>query len=539
MVDDLKKAAADQALGNNPYLQDLPPAVLDYAKGLQQNPPTAQPKVMGSHETKYGPPGSGYLPYPPGQQPTLYDFAKSLTPQQVPNPQSTATPTPQQQPLPQPKPVAPQISPQRQAFNEEDVVRQHRQETLNAQEESVRKQQEILRQGETLAQDQLKKANMADLFSAQQIKDLNQSAMKNAQIRDQELDKQAQIMYNSKVDPEHWFKEKGTAGSILAAIAIGAGAFAAAMPHTGNHENQALGIINQAIDRDVEAQKELLDRRWKMLNFQGSENEKKFVKDQWMINQMNEARRMDMNSAMQLVAQTRMSTNNQSAIQGMDAIAAGIQQQKDDLKVESIRQRLQVSLQEHAAAAAAANANPFSVQNTQKAYMKYRADAEKANLDHPDKPVPIMSMGQWLPTYQGQGMEMPKGGTGTKEQEGLDIAKQAGQNASQANIMSWLAGNVPGGQYVAPNRAKQEQDRVAYNESLLPGLIRAAGERVDHATLVQMADKFKLNPWDTDAMAQQKVQQAQDFMRGTLGLRGKGPGAAPDTSVPGATPVGE
>lgn len=56
---------------------------------------------------------------------------------------------------------------------------------------------------------------------------------------------------NAQIDPDQFWKEKGTLGRMLGAIAIGMGQFGASM--TGSR-NAALDIVNDAINRNIQAQ---------------------------------------------------------------------------------------------------------------------------------------------------------------------------------------------------------------------------------------------------------------------------------------------
>lgn len=66
----------------------------------------------------------------------------------------------------------------------------------------------------------------------------------------------------AKIDPTHFYKTKSAVQVIGLAIAQGLGAFGAAMTHT---TNTAAEIIQQAIDHDVAAQRDALERRGKSL----------------------------------------------------------------------------------------------------------------------------------------------------------------------------------------------------------------------------------------------------------------------------------
>jgi hypothetical protein len=58
-----------------------------------------------------------------------------------------------------------------------------------------------------------------------------------------------------RVDPNKFYNDRGTLGTILAALSVGAGAYASAMTGTRNF---ALDIIENAISRDIDAQKEAI-----------------------------------------------------------------------------------------------------------------------------------------------------------------------------------------------------------------------------------------------------------------------------------------
>lgn len=75
--------------------------------------------------------------------------------------------------------------------------------------------------------------------------------------------------YESRtVDPERYWKNKGTGARIGAAIAVAIGAFGAAM--TGG-KNYALDIINNEVDRDIDAQKSEISKMGQRVNMQTNE----------------------------------------------------------------------------------------------------------------------------------------------------------------------------------------------------------------------------------------------------------------------------
>lgn len=83
--------------------------------------------------------------------------------------------------------------------------------------------------------------------------------------RQQQLDAEVDRVANIRIDPNNWFASRGTVGSIGAAIAVGLGAAAQSL-QGGNGPNNALNIINAAIDRDMQAQTENMRNQGARLN---------------------------------------------------------------------------------------------------------------------------------------------------------------------------------------------------------------------------------------------------------------------------------
>lgn len=87
-----------------------------------------------------------------------------------------------------------------------------------------------------------------------QAKGINEFLGKQQAYVDHKFDEYksaAQDAATSKVDPNHYWAEKGTANQITSALAVGLGALGASLTHTPNF---ALQIIDNAINRDMQAQ---------------------------------------------------------------------------------------------------------------------------------------------------------------------------------------------------------------------------------------------------------------------------------------------
>lgn len=301
---------------------------------------------------------------------------------------------------------------------------------LDAQESSIQQQMDILKSGQETA-DKMRQTNELEQQLKQLEIDRTQRHMKqDADERDRQLEQQYQDVRNQKVDPNHWFKKNGTAGNILAAIAIGAGAFAAAMPHTTNHENQALGIINDAVNRDVDAQRGEIEQKWKDLNWKGDKNDKAYVRDQFTLNKMNEAKLQTLSHANALIDERLRSTNNSSAIAGMQGLKTQVQLERSKVIDDMAQHRLQVALKERAQAAAAAGANPYSNQNMMKEYnIYYKKTTEDGK--------PAMPYDEWAKGKQGAGAA-GKGNIPASEADKIAVGDQTAANI--AKLRGLLAG---------------------------------------------------------------------------------------------------
>jgi hypothetical protein len=181
-------------------------------------------------------------------------------------------------------------------------------------------------------------------------------AREDAGKRETARAQRAQELRQMHVDPQKWFKDKGTAGSILAAISMGAGAFAAAMPHTSNPTNQALGIINDAVNRDVNAQQSEIDKQFKELEVQGGEDEKAYIKDNHSLAQQMQRRLTAYDHANALVGDMRAKTTDQLQAKGLDDLSAGIGMKQNDVRKGYEELHVNVARREQAQAAAAGNA---------------------------------------------------------------------------------------------------------------------------------------------------------------------------------------
>lgn len=121
------------------------------------------------------------------------------------------------------------------------VVAGEQQGRMRAMEQEETRRQAIEQRAQSISQEQIQKA---------------------ATLQD-ELRKMATV----KVDPNHFWADKGTGDRMAAAFGVFLGGL-------GGGENQALGILNRAIDRDIDAQKTNWDnaRQIKAQEIEGQKN---------------------------------------------------------------------------------------------------------------------------------------------------------------------------------------------------------------------------------------------------------------------------
>lgn len=140
-------------------------------------------------------------------------------------------------------------------------------ETKAAQEAVIRrdaalKKREAVRGDERAEYDRENEDRAATIGAAHDLRiketrEAGQKALDDLAMR--RADKLKEIE-DGKVDPKKFWADRGTAHSIAAAIAVGLGAVGNAIAGS-NGPNAALGIIDKAIDRDLDAQEKNLDKK--------------------------------------------------------------------------------------------------------------------------------------------------------------------------------------------------------------------------------------------------------------------------------------
>lgn len=401
---------------------------------------------------------------------------------------------------------------ERQNLLAHDESRAREINTLKQGQDMVQRQQDILLSGEQQARDLTKKAQIDDYLNQQDITAMQRAVQSHNNLANIDIEHDAALLRQEQPDPKHWFKEKGTAGTILAALAIGAGAFAAAMPHTENHTNQALGIITSAIDKDIDAQNATIEQKWKQIKLKVDQSDRQYVRDQFFLEEKRKARLTDYDHAIHLVDQQRLTSTNESNIAGMDAISQGMKQQQEKIKMEGADQRYQVLAKERAAAV---SNNPWSDANIMKKAAKLQEQEETAYQKNPKIAGKPRTLGEIIYDLKHGGFS----GGGTSSQDDDFDTGLKGVLSQYDNFKTKSVG--PDGQpgsnpyyAILPNSddAQVVRKREQLNRSI-KALIHQSSTGIRSAELINdMAQPFQITRWDNDDSIAQKQHALEGYV---------------------------
>jgi len=105
--------------------------------------------------------------------------------------------------------------------------------------------------------DLISRTSVDEGLLAEEQREQQEERARQLQSANQRLAAMQQKISSQEVDPDRLYEEKGVGGRIASALAVGLGAIGSAM--TGG-PNIALQIVQDAIDRDIEAQRENIGR---------------------------------------------------------------------------------------------------------------------------------------------------------------------------------------------------------------------------------------------------------------------------------------
>ena len=331
-----------------------------------------------------------------------------------------------------------------------------------------------------------------------------QHANADAEQRTSQRLSEAAELRGAEPDPRKWFKDRGVFGTIAAAIAMGAGAFAAIRGHGTNY---AMDIIQKGIDQNIDAQKEGIANKWKALNFKGSEDDKKYAKDMFTLNKMHEQGLTDWSHAGAMIDMEIAKGGTAERIAKLNDMKADVRLEQDERKSNLALLRMQVIKEEEARRAAAASAaagRPGGAAWLDKKYYEDVEARQKHNIEHPDKPVPILSRAEYAKQFGGQGGPAPAGGASTASdvfESGLsDLEKGARVAMQSSGIGTSVAGAVtPGGTL--------ENDRRGILKAKFGGMLKGVESKTTQDQIdAHWAAVDPTAPGLSDAQREQRLQ---------------------------------
>lgn len=169
------------------------------------------------------------------------------------------------------------------------------------------------------------------------------------------------------IDPNRYWKKAGTASNILSALSVGLGAFASGMTH-GATGNPGLAMLNQAIENDINAQKEDLDNYWGSVKQQFQLNDNAF--NRALANQNFRAnQRLAANKIVEMdLSGIEAKSQNPIVQQGAADLRYKLQMDQIGLRQQSAVAYLAMQKQAQDARNAAANAAALSAKDRNKSY---------------------------------------------------------------------------------------------------------------------------------------------------------------------------
>ena len=519
---------ANEAAQQTPAGGDAPPG--------SENP---EPGMLDSGSGSGGSSSTGG-DTPPGSE--TVSAPSVQVPQSAPEEQQTGSAPSVQRPGPATTPSATAVRPGAKPYDEHQAladltkVNEGEISDYQRQEEDIQKRQDALKSGYDQAGDLLKKAGIDDWLSQEDIKMAGLKAARDETARAADQKQKTQEYMSMEVDPRHWWKKEGTAGSILGAISIAAGAFAAAMPHSGNNTNQALKIIDDAIGRDIDAQRDNIEKKGKEVSMLASENDRQYTHQMFSLQQQRSDARDSYTKALGLVDRQIGMTNNRDSIMNLDALRNGLQQKVSDKTKELIQMRLQVAQHDIARAAAAAAGTQVSAKDITKQAMTLYADPNwnpPAGMNREEGAVraarAVLTGGAGGPG--GSVIKAAPGGNNQDFDTGVaDIQARFDAVAAHNPLINYGA---------TPNStdAQHIRERDQLNSDIVAGIHQASPGIRSPELIKETAGPFMITKWDNKETVQKKKEAFGMYLtsHGKLSGKNKGTDQTGAGDVPGAT----
>jgi hypothetical protein len=474
------------------------------------------------------PPVPNAAPPPVGVQTVPVNPVAPAAPQAAPKPPA---PVPGAVPVGGGAPAAPSIDMQNAQAHAETGAEQS--DILGKKAANVGEQQSLQQVGNAAAA-----AKITELQA-------NQAALENehkhhlaestvaGEARERANREEAAELRKVEIDPTNWYKKKGTAGTILAALSQAAGAFAAGMPH-GSGQNFAGQIINDAINKDVEAQRSNLENKWNVHKDNVAAADRATVKDQWMANQILERKRVGLEHGIAMVGQMRAGTADEVKAKGLDQVTLGLKGDQVKLKDEQI-DRMTGAKKADAAALAARQAAAAAEARRQEERNNFSA-REMTNMtqhfvDQGYAGDDALRLAQLVASGGAAGSSplVPEK-LGGKKAGDDDAQKAAAASldkleadyltaAPKAGAVTNLKNTITPGGTVDKHAIDDVNTRMAQT-------LKATG-RMDNDAADRLAEQFKIRPWQSPEVQKANFANYRKLVEGNLAIGAK-KSAAPE-----------
>jgi hypothetical protein len=327
-------------------------------------------------------------------------------------------------------------------------------------------------------------------------------------------------------DPQKWYKDRGVAGGILAAIAVGAGAFAAAMPH-GSGKNYAQEIIDKSIQRDIDSQRANIEKAGRVAADSVAAEDRDFARTGAEQHQRNLLKTQTISNAMAQMDVVASQTSDQTRISQIGAMKEQLAGQLADLRKGMADSMVSTIKRDAAAAGAASGARDKWIRDAAlKLDESGRAQvtelAQKLNIS------PEEALHRHLAAiYDGSRGNAGLLTVSAPGKAGEDKLKESQTASTEFNrqmddivkspvldkIGLGTAAFAHLGQRLAPESSKTETQLDTINTQMLQAVGKVAKDadgKPNIAMIERLEERFSVKPGDTKEQALTKIQGARD-----------------------------
>lgn len=371
-------------------------------------------------------------------------------------------------------------------------------------------------------------------IQTQRDQQLQDSTAREAALVKSAQDRMASIQ---KIDPNRWWDSKSTGNKILGGIGLALGAFGAGINHG---QNTALTMMQEGVNKDVEAQKENNDAEWKKVTHGTELAKDERAKAQWLDARGREDQHFAFEKAKETIAgySAKATTDEQRA--KLSQLSAGLTQQQEQLTQTGIQRNL-AAAQAQAAATAGGAGGP-GVKDLQ-AYRDTAKEWDKLEAEGKLAPGARVGFQEWY-NRSGLGRVTSQPGApgiapGVTPAVAADLAKKAAERKQQAaDVGATIDAQANGLASTAITehpldrvtgalgiQGTEGQDanlaRQAYEAGVIGDVHKYMGVR-DPEKAREIAKPFVPQPGDTKATIDKKVAQRNKIFQAMAAT----PGAA-------------